>query len=102
MLHMRLVVLGGLSALLSYLSLSLQQASDVEVQNLCRRWGHQTCVIDSRLYLDGGRISPGPDFESNIKQSSIMESVLEIPGTELTNFRYQTHVRRLRRQCQIF
>lgn len=79
MLHMRLFVLGGLSALLSYLSLSLQQASDVEVQNLCRRWGHQTCVIDDRLYLDGGRISPGPDFESNIKQSSIMESVPEIP-----------------------
>ncbi|KAL1581878.1 hypothetical protein WHR41_09320 [Cladosporium halotolerans] len=70
MLHMRLVVLGGLSALLSYLSLSLQQANDVEVQNLCRRWGHQTCVIDDRLYLDGGRISPGPDFESNIKQSN--------------------------------
>lgn len=85
MLHMQPSVLGILSALLSCLPLSLQQTSNVGVQNICRRWGHQTCVIDDRLYLDGGRISPGPDFESNTNQSSIMKSVFGNPGTELTN-----------------
>jgi hypothetical protein len=89
MLHMQAFVLGVLSASLIYLPLSLQQGGDVGVQNLCRRWGHQTCVIDDRLYLDGGRnslISPDPDLESNTNQSSITESDLKTPGIELTNF----------------
>jgi hypothetical protein len=82
-------VLGVLSALLSCLPLSLQQANDGRVQNLCRRWGHQTCVIDDRLYLDGGRNSltnSDSDLESNTNQSSITKSDLEITGTELTKF----------------
>jgi hypothetical protein len=89
MLFVQPFVLGVLSALLSCLPLSLQQANDGRVQNLCRRWGHQTCVIDDRLYLDGGRNSltnSDSDLESNTNQSSITKSDLEITGTELTKF----------------
>jgi hypothetical protein len=78
-------LLGVLSVLLSCLPLSLQQANDGKDQNICRRWGHQTCVIDDRLYLDGGLFNSGSD--SN--QSSMMKSALNNTDTEpsrLTDF----------------
>jgi hypothetical protein len=90
MLHMQPFALGVLSALLLFLPFSLQQDSDVRDQNNCRRWGHQTCVIDDRLYLDGGRVSLVGDlikdthFELQINQSSIMKSDLGNPSPELT------------------
>lgn len=27
------------------------------VKNFCRRWGHQSAVVDGRLYIDGGLIN---------------------------------------------
>jgi hypothetical protein len=27
------------------------------VKNFCRRWGHQSAVVDRRLYIDGGLIN---------------------------------------------
>lgn len=30
------------------------------VRNFCRRWGHQTAVIDRRLYIDGGFLNYNP------------------------------------------
>lgn len=85
MLYIQPFVLAVLSALLTSLPHSIQQASDARVQNLCRRWGHQTCVIDGRLYLDGGRISPGSNFENKINQSSIVDAVLGNGSAGLTH-----------------
>lgn len=30
------------------------------VQNFCRRFGHQTAIIDRRLYIDGGFMNYNP------------------------------------------
>jgi hypothetical protein len=38
--------------------LSAQQADPVS--NFCRRFGHQTTIVDDRLYIDGGFINYNP------------------------------------------
>lgn len=38
--------------------LSLQQGDPVS--NFCRRFGHQTAIVDDRLYIDGGFIDYSP------------------------------------------
>lgn len=30
------------------------------VKNFCRRWGHQTAVVDRTLYIDGGFLNYNP------------------------------------------
>jgi hypothetical protein len=50
-------------ALLLILILGLVGASRAQldpVRNFCRRFGHQTAVIDRRLYIDGGFINYNP------------------------------------------
>ena len=51
--------------LLSLVQLSVQQKDPVN--NFCRRFGHQTAVIDKRLYVDGGLIdwNPIPSYPQN-------------------------------------
>lgn len=41
--------------LLLFAQVSLQQKDPLI--DFCRRFGHQSCVIDSRLYIDGGQVS---------------------------------------------
>ncbi|KAK7730861.1 hypothetical protein SLS53_008939 [Cytospora paraplurivora] len=47
-----------LTILTCLVSASLQQRDPV--QNFCRRFGHQTTVIDNNLYIDGGLINWNP------------------------------------------
>jgi hypothetical protein len=35
------------------------------VQDFCRRHQHQTCVIDSKLYIDGGKVYHGGSVEND-------------------------------------
>ncbi|KAL1624532.1 hypothetical protein SLS54_003875 [Diplodia seriata] len=30
------------------------------IRDFCRRWGHQTAVVDNRLYIDGGQLTWNP------------------------------------------
>ncbi|KAF7544117.1 hypothetical protein G7046_g9852 [Stylonectria norvegica] len=48
-----------------YAGISLQQRDPIN--NFCRRWGHQTAVVDDKLYVDGGLItySPAPQKPEN-------------------------------------
>lgn len=32
-------------------------AQNDPAKNFCRRWGHQTAVVDRKLYIDGGMIN---------------------------------------------
>ncbi|KAH7329108.1 hypothetical protein B0I35DRAFT_473739 [Stachybotrys elegans] len=50
----------GLTALvvLTFASRSLQQRDPI--RDFCRRWGHQTAVVDDRLYVDGGMMNWNP------------------------------------------
>ena len=36
------------------------QAPNDPIQDLCRRFSHQTAVVDSRLYIDGGYVNANP------------------------------------------
>lgn len=47
-----------LTAIIYLVSGSLQQRDPL--QNFCRRFGHQTTVIDNKLYIDGGLIDWNP------------------------------------------
>ncbi|XP_014552037.1 hypothetical protein COCVIDRAFT_30500 [Bipolaris victoriae FI3] len=47
----------------SLLTLALSQQDD-PIKDFCRRWGHATAQIDSKLYIDGGMIASTP-FQSN-------------------------------------
>jgi hypothetical protein len=42
-----------------------QQNSPDPVKNFCRRHQHQTCIIDSVLYIDGGKVFYGGSVESD-------------------------------------
>jgi hypothetical protein len=48
----------SLGFLLLFAQLSLQQMDPVN--NFCRRFGHQSCVIDRKLYIDGGQVNWNP------------------------------------------
>jgi hypothetical protein len=47
-----------LPLLLSLVGQSVQQRDPVK--NFCRRWGHQSAVVDDKLYIDGGMITWNP------------------------------------------
>ncbi|KAI5465690.1 hypothetical protein BGZ63DRAFT_111118 [Mariannaea sp. PMI_226] len=42
-----------------YVGLSVQQRDPIK--NFCRRWGHQSAVVDDKLYIDGGLITYSGD-----------------------------------------
>ena len=48
---------------------SLQQAHD-PINDLCRRFGQQTAVVDDRLYIDGGLIDWNPIAQNPANYSS--------------------------------
>ncbi|KAM0198496.1 hypothetical protein ACHAPI_004020 [Fusarium lateritium] len=43
--------------LLSWFLVSTCLGQNDPVKNFCRRWGHQTAVVDRKLYIDGGLIN---------------------------------------------
>ena len=48
----------ALGLLLLFARVSLQQKDPLI--DFCRRFGHQTCVIDTKLYIDGGQVDWNP------------------------------------------
>jgi hypothetical protein len=58
--RMFLVLIGALLGLAT-----AQQAIQDPVTAFCRRHQHQTCVIDSKLYVDGGEVYYGSAVDSN-------------------------------------
>ncbi|KAL6356259.1 hypothetical protein LRP88_09852 [Fusarium phalaenopsidis] len=53
-LHERLVVL-GLALLAFHVNVAVQQRDPIN--NFCRRWGHQSAVVDNKLYIGGGLVT---------------------------------------------
>jgi hypothetical protein len=45
---------------LSLVGISTQQAPKDPLKDFCRRWGHQTAVVDDKLLIDGGYINYSP------------------------------------------
>ncbi|KAF2847935.1 hypothetical protein T440DRAFT_455188 [Plenodomus tracheiphilus IPT5] len=56
-----------------------QGASDDPIKSFCRRWGHSTARIDSRLYIDGGMVGNIP-FKSNYSNNYLLFSDLTAQG----------------------
>src|SRR5689334_20065018 len=68
-------------SLLVYATLVVAQQDPI--QDICRRHQHQTCVIDDRLYIDGGKMYYGASVENGsipqqIKSLQLSESTLLI------------------------
>jgi len=66
--------LPGVLVLLSLITQSSSQQDD-PVKGFCRRWGHSTAQVDSRLYIDGGMIGQVP-FRSNYSNDWLLFSDL--------------------------
>ena len=47
------------------ISPSLQQTHD-PLNDFCRRFGHQTAVVDRRLYIDGGLVNWNPISQNSL------------------------------------
>ncbi|TVY65699.1 Kelch repeat-containing protein, partial [Lachnellula suecica] len=61
-----------LGCVLLFARVSLQQKDPLA--NFCRRFGHQTCVIDSKLYVDGGQVNWNPIAANPTNQTNTWES----------------------------
>ncbi|KAM5523955.1 cell wall anchored protein [Fusarium oxysporum f. sp. phaseoli] len=53
-----------MSLLLLWCFLGLSTAQNDPIKDFCRRWGHQTAVVDRKLYIDGGLINFQPSAEN--------------------------------------
>ena len=49
-----------------YISLGFAQAPQDALRDFCRRYGHQTAVIDRKLYIDGGWVYANPIVQNPI------------------------------------
>ncbi|KAI8933958.1 hypothetical protein NX059_008732 [Plenodomus lindquistii] len=58
-----------------------QGAQDDPINSFCRRWGHSTARVDSRLYIDGGMVGNMP-FKSNYSNDYLLFSDLTIQGSD--------------------
>lgn len=56
------------------LSAVAQQNSKDPIANFCRRYKHQTCIIDSKLYIDGGLVYYGTSVTNESLPESSMYS----------------------------
>ena len=54
---------------LNFAALSLQDTKDPLI-DFCRRFGHQTAVIDRRLYIDGGLVNWNPISQNPLNYTS--------------------------------
>ncbi|AEO69243.1 uncharacterized protein THITE_44329, partial [Thermothielavioides terrestris NRRL 8126] len=71
--------------LLSILLLLLIQGTSAQldpVKNFCRRFGHQTALIDRKLYVDGGFINYNPlsQYPANYSNTGLQYHDLDTPG----------------------
>lgn len=39
---------------------AVSQAPQDPIRDFCRRYGHQTAVVDRKLYIDGGYVNANP------------------------------------------
>jgi hypothetical protein len=62
----------SLGFLLLFAQVSLQQMDPVN--NFCRRFGHQSCVIDRKLYIDGGQVNWNPVAQNYTSKPALRES----------------------------
>jgi hypothetical protein len=59
------------------LSVFVKESAQLDpVENFCRRFGHQTAVIDRKLYIDGGFINYNPLSQYPTNYSSECSSIL--------------------------
>ena len=75
--------ISSLLILLTLVSKTLTQAPLDPRKNFCRRFGHQTAVIDRKLYIDGGWL-----YADSIEQNPvpvISEAVFSIPSQAVAN-----------------
>ena len=64
-----------------YFRVTVQQRDPIN--NFCRRWGHQTAVVDDKLYIDGGLITySGSSSPENVTSTSA-RVLIRISNTEL-------------------
>lgn len=57
--------------------LGFAQGIDDPVEKFCRRFGHQTALIDRKLYIDGGTINYNPLTDSkSTNQTSMTQPYL--------------------------
>jgi hypothetical protein len=63
-----------LGVLLFFVELSWQQKDPLN--DFCRRFGHQSAVVDSRLYLDGGFVDWNPIAQNRQNYTSKTGSLL--------------------------
>lgn len=57
-----------------FIAVTLAQAPKDPLKDLCRRYGHQTTVIDRTLYIDGGWIYADPLEQNPIPTMSTHQS----------------------------
>lgn len=54
------------------ISPAIAQAPQRPLEDFCRRYGHQTAVIDRKLYIDGGWVYANPIPDNPIPTISLM------------------------------
>ena len=63
-----------------------QQNIQDPISNFCRRYKHQTCVIDSKLYIDGGLVHYGssvlPDDVPERSECTTTHHSISADGTD--------------------
>jgi len=52
------------------LLIELSWAQKDPLNDFCRRFGHQTAVIDQKLYIDGGQVDWNPIAQNNQNYTS--------------------------------
>lgn len=72
------LLLPGLVLLFCLVPGTVQQKDPV--QGFCRRFGHQTTVIDSKLYTDGGLINWNPisTYNQNYSSESVRSQCVDV------------------------
>lgn len=82
-----------LAVLLLFVQVSLQQKNPIS--DFCRRFGHQTAVVDQKLYIDGGMVDWNPISANPANYTSMHMPVLDssslVVYADGANFSFQTH-----------
>jgi hypothetical protein len=66
------LILVGYLLLSCLAGLGFAQGIDDPVEKFCRRFGHQTALIDRKLYIDGGTINYNPLTDSKSTNQTSM------------------------------
>jgi hypothetical protein len=48
-------------------------AQEDPLQDFCRRFGHQTAVVDQKLFIDGGQVDWNPIAQNNQNYTSKLD-----------------------------